>query len=190
MPNTTSCLAATRIYLFYVFTPPTLSRFRGSCCGWNSDGCGALVHSQDLFIQVILPFHSSVSIIIRSTLRVPSLTLSQPKASYSIGQASVVAVSSDSDSDTSPRISDVVGEKSVTICIQKVFTQVSFHYFSTVRSGSETDQKNRIAKKARRGGGIRAKKEEDPQNKFGRCDITTERAGFPHWNEGSWDESS
>ena len=40
--------------------------------------------------------------------------LSQPKASYTTGQALVVVVSSDSDSDTSSQISDVVGEEGVS----------------------------------------------------------------------------
>lgn len=39
--------------------------------------------------------------------------ISQPKASYFTGQASLLVVSFDSDSDTSSQISDVVGEKDV-----------------------------------------------------------------------------
>ena len=56
----------------------------------------------------------------RSSSRLPSDTrlehpvLSQPKGSYFTGQASVVVVSSDSDSDTSSQISDLVGEEGVS----------------------------------------------------------------------------
>ncbi len=49
-----------------------------------------------------------------SDTRLEHLVLSQPKANYSTGQASLVVVSSDSDSDTISQISDVVGEEGVS----------------------------------------------------------------------------